>query len=268
MDKAEINAKIFCRHCGTENNQKDVTCCSCGRIFESGILSFCPFCGLKIKDMLSPTCKYCGANHKNVISLSVKKKTPFWIMKSDKAFFIIIFLVFWVFLTYNAVQVKHMKESSEIFAAIIVFGIASFILSALLYSLFYNGDRIVQIRKELWVCTKCGYKGVGKPPFNVWLFIILLIFYVIPGLIYVLFLQGVKRSTCPKCGNKKMTQSNNYVATSNEDKDKAIDKPNVALRNDSIDPTQRIMKLKELLDKRLITESDFEKKKTDIISEL
>lgn len=89
-EKAEINEigkKVFCRHCGTENHQKDSMCCSCGKMLQNGRLSFCPFCGFKIRDILSGICGNCDAK---LITDSPKKK------KKDTYvtwFVVILFLV-------------------------------------------------------------------------------------------------------------------------------------------------------------------------------
>ena len=58
--------------------------------------------------------------------------------------------------------------------------------------------------KNIYVCSNCEYTGGGKVPGSSFITLILLLFWIFPGLIYWLWRVSKKERICPKCGAKPM----------------------------------------------------------------
>lgn len=56
------------------------------------------------------------------------------------------------------------------------------------------------------ICSNCGYSGkpVKESKGNILIAIILLIFFIIPGIIYIIWLLSNRKFICPQCKQQTM----------------------------------------------------------------
>ncbi|MEI7638932.1 MAG: hypothetical protein WCJ37_16610 [Syntrophus sp. (in: bacteria)] len=59
--------------------------------------------------------------------------------------------------------------------------------------------------KNVWYCKSCGYKGPprGYTAFQIVLICFFLLFAVIPGILYAIYVESWKKG-CPKCNHKSL----------------------------------------------------------------
>lgn len=69
-------------------------------------------------------------------------------------------------------------------------------------------------RPRLSVCTSCGYHGVAdwQSRGSVWLGLVLLLFYVIPGVLYFWWRSTTTRPVCPACGQATVIPDDTPIA--------------------------------------------------------
>jgi predicted RNA-binding Zn-ribbon protein involved in translation (DUF1610 family) len=58
--------------------------------------------------------------------------------------------------------------------------------------------------KNIYVCPNCEYTGEGKVPGSTFITLVLLLFWVVPGVIYYFWRVSKKERICPKCGARPM----------------------------------------------------------------
>jgi len=58
--------------------------------------------------------------------------------------------------------------------------------------------------KNIYVCSNCEYTGDGKVPGSTFITLILLCFFIVPGVIYYFWRISRKDRICTKCGSKPM----------------------------------------------------------------
>lgn len=78
-----------------------------------------------------------------------------------------------------------------------------------------NKDKVLEYIKKpqlsyMYVCPSCGYIGKKeeKSHFNFIIFLILSIFFLIPGIIYAIWTSSIVDRFCPQCKNKNIIPIN------------------------------------------------------------
>lgn len=64
------------------------------------------------------------------------------------------------------------------------------------------------------ICRNCGYQGQGETPLkgSGWITFILLLFYIVPGIIYMFWRRTGKQERCPNCKSINVLPSSSEFA--------------------------------------------------------
>lgn len=64
-------------------------------------------------------------------------------------------------------------------------------------------------------CKACGYEGPTEThtPGSTWITLLLLLFYVVPGVIYYFWRRSKRHEVCTQCGSRDLVPSDSPMAT-------------------------------------------------------
>lgn len=62
------------------------------------------------------------------------------------------------------------------------------------------------MKDEKLLCVNCGFVGEPKKeiPGSIWITLILLCFYIIPGIVYEIWRNNATKHICPMCGSANL----------------------------------------------------------------
>lgn len=67
-------------------------------------------------------------------------------------------------------------------------------------------------KNKIKFCTNCGNLDEGQVGGSIFITLLLLLFYIIPGLIYEIWRTSKKRLACKKCGKRGLIPEDSPIA--------------------------------------------------------